>query len=146
MLAIADQPILIVLDGEPKGKGRPRFSRKMGIAFTPADTRKYEAALRYAGQEAMIGRLPFLCPLEVEIEAWMPIPASWAKWKQEEARKGNLLAVGKPDCDNLIKTIDALNGVVWKDDSQIFTVSVTKLYSDKPSLKINVTPRKQAER
>ena len=28
--------------GEPKGKGRPRFSRKTGTAITPRDTVNYE--------------------------------------------------------------------------------------------------------
>ena len=28
--------------GEPKGKGRPRFSRKTGTAITPKDTVNYE--------------------------------------------------------------------------------------------------------
>ncbi len=33
----------------------------------------------------------------------------------------------KPDIDNLIKSFkDALNGVVWKDDSQVWMGSYTK--------------------
>jgi Holliday junction resolvase RusA-like endonuclease len=146
MLASLDQPVHVKLDGEPKGKGRPRFSRKMGVAFTPADTRKYEAALRYAAQEAMAGRDPILSPCRVTITAKMPIPTSWPKWRQEAARNGKLLCVGKPDVDNLMKVLDALNGVVFKDDSQIFSASVVKDYSDKPSLWIFVEPMRQAER
>lgn len=37
----------------------------------------------------------------------------------------------RPDLDNLIKFVcDALNGVYFKDDSQIFNLSAKKLYTD----------------
>lgn len=38
--------------------------------------------------------------------------------------------VKKPDCDNLAKAVlDALNGVCWKDDSQIVDLRVVKRYT-----------------
>ena len=36
----------------------------------------------------------------------------------------------KPDCDNLAKAVlDALNGVLWQDDSQVVELSVSKWYA-----------------
>ena len=52
------EPVFIRLSGEPKGKGRPRFVKQSGRAFTPSATRSYEAALRFAAQEAMARRIP----------------------------------------------------------------------------------------
>lgn len=128
----------ITLDGQPKGKGRPRFSRASGRAFTPAATRSYEAALRYAAQEEQGEAPPLTGPLRVEIEARMPVPASWPKKRRDDALSNRSAPVGKPDIDNLMKTIDALNGVVWVDDAQVASATVFKVFSDKPSLQIRV--------
>jgi Holliday junction resolvase RusA-like endonuclease len=41
--------------------------------------------------------------------------------------------VKKPDVDNLIKFIaDSLNGVFWRDDSLIYSVSAEKVYGEQP--------------
>lgn len=37
--------------GEPKGKGRPRFSRKTGTAITPKDTVNYETLVKSLEQK-----------------------------------------------------------------------------------------------
>lgn len=131
-------PIVITLAGEPRGKGRPRFVRSTGHAFTPAATRSYEAALRYAAQEAMGERSPLAGALGVLIEARMPIPASWSKKKRQAAIDGDLRPTTKPDIDNLMKCMDALNEVVFADDKQIVFGSVAKFYSDKPALVITI--------
>jgi Holliday junction resolvase RusA-like endonuclease len=133
-------PILIRLAGEPKGKGRPRFVKQTGRAFTPAATRSYEAALRFAAQEAMAGRAPLEGALRVEIRAGFPIPASWSKYKRESAALGTIRPTVKPDADNLAKMLDALNEVVWRDDKQAVSVLIEKRYSVTPDLTISVGP------
>lgn len=130
--------IVIRLDGEPKGKGRPRFSRKNGVAFTPTPTRNYEAALRMAAQVAMVGKVPLAGPLRIQISANFSIPQSWSKKKQAAALMGEIRPTGKPDFDNLAKTADALNKIVWNDDAQVVDASITKHYTDKPHLSILV--------
>ena len=41
----------------------------------------------------------------------------------------------KPDIDNCIKVIlDSLNGIAYKDDSQVVSLKIEKYYADKPSL------------
>lgn len=37
-----------IVEGEPQGKARPRFSRKTGTIYTPAKTAKYEKQIRKA--------------------------------------------------------------------------------------------------
>lgn len=52
--------------------------------------------------------------------------------------------ITRPDVDNYIKPIlDALNGVLYIDDGQVYKVSATKKYTtDKPYLTIKVKYRK----
>jgi Holliday junction resolvase RusA-like endonuclease len=46
----------------------------------------------------------------------------------------------KPDIDNLAKAVmDALNGIVWKDDSQICELSAVKIYDVTPGIQLEVT-------
>jgi Holliday junction resolvase RusA-like endonuclease len=130
--------VVIELAGEPKGKGRPRFSRKGGFAYTPQPTRNYEAALRYAGQIKMADAAPIEGALKVEVLAAFPVPQSWSKIKQARAYAGTLRPTGRPDLDNVLKMLDGLNGVVWRDDAQIVDARIVKRYSDRPRLRIEV--------
>jgi Holliday junction resolvase RusA-like endonuclease len=129
--------IRIELVGEPRGKGRPRFTRA-GMAYTPAKTRSYEAALQLAAQDAMAGRPPLEGPLTLIVEAHMPIPASWSGKQQKLAAAGQRRPTGRPDFDNLLKPLDALNKVVWSDDAQVVDVRCVKLYSERPRLIVTV--------
>ena len=133
-------PIRIELAGIPRGKGRPRFSRKNGVAFTDPKTRSYESALRYAAQEAMAGQPLLEGPLSLHLDAYLPIPRSWSKRKKLQASMGLIRPTTKPDVDNLLKSVDALNAVVWHDDAQVVAVSMLKLYSERPRLTIRVAP------
>jgi Holliday junction resolvase RusA-like endonuclease len=134
------QPITITLSGAPVGKGRPRFVRKTGHAFTPASTRRYEDVLRYAAQVEMNGRAPIEGPVRVEVTALFPIPASWSKKKRSAAEAGFVYATVKPDSDNLLKVLDSLNEVVWRDDKQITDARIVKGYSTAPRYVVTVTP------
>ena len=43
----------------------------------------------------------------------------------------------KPDLDNIAKAIlDSLNGIAYKDDSQIVSLLISKKYSDRPRVEI----------
>jgi Holliday junction resolvase RusA-like endonuclease len=129
--------IKIVLNGAPKGKGRPRFAGKGRPPVTPAATRRYESHLKAMARMEMGGRPPFEGPIELTVNAYMPIPASWPKYKKERARGENPWHISKPDMDNIKKMTDALNDVVWKDDSQVCRDGGSiKVYSDNPRLEL----------
>ena len=133
--------IRIVVDGAPVGKGRPRFVRMGSFtrAFTPSKTANYEAVLSAAGAEAMAGRPPLEGPLLVRLTAFMPIAPSWTRKKTAAALEGSERP-GKPDLDNILKTLDALNNIVWRDDAQIAEARLSKLYDTDPRLEIEVEP------
>lgn len=128
----------IVLMGSPRGKGRPRFSRVSGRAYTDGKTASYEAALKYAGGEAMRGRPLLEGPLEIQITAYKEIAASWPKKKKQAAENDVIRPTSKPDGDNLAKMVDGLNMVVWADDSQITDWTIRKRYSTQPRLEIKI--------
>ena len=124
--------------GAPRGKGRPRFLRKSGFAYTPEQTRTYENLIRAAAQDAMNGAAPLDCAVVLRMHATMPVPTSWSKKKQAAALAGTIRPVTKPDADNLLKLTDSLNEVVFKDDRQIVEAQITKTYGERPSLRIEI--------
>lgn len=125
--------------GVPKGKGRPRFSRKSGVPYTPAKTRSYEADLCKTARKVMGKRALLQGPLHVRCLAAFPIMPSWTKRKKEAARIGDELPTKKPDADNILKMLDALNGVVWNDDCQIVKAEIEKYYAEQPLFRIEVS-------
>ena len=71
------------------------------------------------------GFRPLETPIELVLAFRMPMPASWSKRRRSEM--DGQPHTQKPDIDNLAKAImDALNGVAWVDDGQVFTVGSIK--------------------
>lgn len=130
----------IYLAGEPVGKGRPRFVKATGRAFTPEKTVRFEDRLSMAAQIAMDGRPLLEGPLEIHMIVRMTIPTSRPKQWQIAAANGLIRPVKKPDWDNFGKALDALNLVVWADDAQIVEGRVSKFYHAIPSCTIRVWP------
>ena len=133
--------IEIVLPGLPRGKARPRFTvrGKHAVAYTDKQTESFEGALRMAGNLAMAGRAPLEGALSLSMTAVFPVPASWSKKKRADALANEIRPIGKPDCDNILKTIDALNGIVWRDDSQVVKAGISKVYGVSPEIAITVS-------
>ena len=137
------RPLTIVVDGVPVAKGRPRFSTVNGFVrpYTPAKTKNYENWVRMCGVQAMsmAGRSTTDEPLDLTLVAHVPIPSSWSKKRQRMAALGEIHATKRPDLDNFLKAVkDALNGIVWRDDSQIVNLTARKLYGETPKLVITV--------
>lgn len=122
------QLVRIVVPGRLGGKGRPRFAVRGGYAraYTPEKTRNQEAMLRTLAAQAMGAQSLLEGPLSVHIEIVQQPPQSWSKKKQASAK----WISGKPDADNVIKIIgDSLNGIVWRDDSQIAKLQFVRHYA-----------------
>ena len=128
--------IRFVYKGKPIGKERPRTINRNGKvwSYTPKKTMEYESQIRNSFLEsADFFGAPFYTKeyegkITVYINAYFKIPESYS-----DSRK--FLLNGKPypkkpDCDNLIKAIlDSLNGVAYKDDSQVYDVHIKKIYN-----------------
>ena len=114
--------------GEPRGKGRPRFSRQSGRAYTPRETEVYENLVGLTFRQAYPDQKPVVGNLELWINAYYGIPQSWSM-KKQKASVGKYCRK-KPDGDNIIKAIcDGLNGVAYLDDTQIVEIHIVRCYS-----------------
>lgn len=78
---------------------------------------------------------PMLGPLKLSIFISRHHPKSWTR-AQRMAR----WVMGKPDADNQLKLIaDALNEVVYRDDSQIAWLEVRRVYRPELAEHVEVT-------
>ena len=120
--------------GQPIAKQRPRVTRS-GIAYTPSKTVNYEAVVRLTYQSLYPQQKPILGLIEANITAVFPVPKSYSKKKTEELLRGHNNYDKKPDCDNLAKIIlDSLNGIAYKDDSQVTALHIYKEYGTQPKV------------
>lgn len=145
MTVHADQSagVAFFVPGPPRGKGRPRAAKrgKHITLYTPKETVAYESTVALAAQQAMAGQPLLAGPVEVTMRIVLPIAASWSKRKQAQALDGTVLPIGKPDSDNVIKAVfDAINGVVWNDDTQVVDMHVRKRYGAMPGVQTIITP------
>lgn len=98
--------VAFTVDGDPVPKGRARVAR--GRAYTPARTVHAENVVAWQARTALGPRQPSRELLSVRIVFHV----------------GNRR---RRDLDNLAKTVlDALNGIVWVDDSQIAVLDLRR--------------------
>lgn len=124
-----------VIPGEAKGKARPKSTVVNGHArvYTPGKQIEYEnwVRLNFLEDNPEFASRPLFAedkPLNVVIRIYRQMPKSFSKKKRQEMCLRPCLT--KPDVDNVAKSIcDALNGIAYHDDSQIYTLTVSKEWS-----------------
>ncbi len=119
------------VEGTPVGKGRPKFARRGNFvtAYTPTKTRAYEDLIRDAAKQAMGTSDPLETPVAAYIYITVPIPQSYSKKRFKDCLEGIERPCKKPDCDNVMKAfLDAMNEIVYNDDSQVVSLHGTKVY------------------
>lgn len=124
----------------PVAQGRPRISRIGGgvRAIDPPKSREYKASIGLIAALYCKEKLPDV-PLDIVLNFVLPIPKSWSKKKQQEATEGKIVPTSRPDLDNYVKAmLDALNDVVWEDDSAIVGITARKTYGEKPMVQLAV--------
>ena len=132
-----------VILGEPVGKGRPRFSRKTGHAYTPSRTRSWEAdaaAAMHQQAGAEWERPPKGTPMRLRVHAYFRRPDRLVcnhkrpHTHPDDCPRGAqtvaLPHVTTPDADNLAKAVcDVLEKAsLIHNDSAFCSVSVDKSY------------------
>lgn len=125
--------------GEPKGQPRPRaFARKMGSIHVArfydsdvADTWKSAVQIALLEMATQTRWELTLGPVSVSLTFAMPRPKSHSGAKGLKA-SAPVQHIGKPDVDNLAKLIlDQItrSGCVWRDDSQVVSLTVHKFWA-----------------
>ena len=125
--------------GQPKGQPRPRaFARKMGnvhvARFYDSDVAdEWKSAVQIVVRDAAtVHKWPLtLGPVSISMCFSLPRPKSHtgAKGLKPSAPVHHS---GKPDADNLAKLVmDQItkSGKIWRDDSQVVTLIVHKLWA-----------------
>jgi Holliday junction resolvase RusA-like endonuclease len=131
--------LVFEVPGEPRGKGRPRFS-KQGHTYTDSETRAYEnKIIAYYRKTLGAFRWPDSAFIRIKVTAHYPIPKSATKAAVAGMQAGRILPSRKPDIDNVLKVVlDALNGIAYKDDSRVVCVEAEKVYSMTPKIVIEM--------
>lgn len=137
----------IIVDGEPVGKGRPKFARQGNYVktYTPEKTADYENLIRTVyrltakNKQYQTVYFPAGTPVSIHIRAYYGIPKNTSKTKSEEMLSGRIIPLKKPDLDNVCKIVcDALNGIAYADDKQIAELSCCKFYSRNPRIEVTI--------
>jgi Holliday junction resolvase RusA-like endonuclease len=118
----------------PVAQSRPRFkivSKGLQLKGLVYDTKQCKAFKELIAWKAKMEALksgitkPVNSPVSLTVKFYMGI-----------AKKG--YHVSRPDLDNLIKAVkDALTGVIWQDDRQVFKIHAEKTYGP-PSISIKI--------
>lgn len=129
------------VEGDPKGKGRPRFTRagKFTRVYTDKQTLDYESLIKSFAMEAMGSTDPLETAVSVFLYVRLAVPQSYSKKRTEACLSGLEKPCKKPDIDNIAKTyLDAMNGVIFKDDTQVIDLHVKKVYSSMAGVNVMV--------
>lgn len=101
--------VVLEIPGKPVSKERPRFNTKTGRAYTPGKTKDAEEVVRWHAK---------LAGLKVDRHSLFSVDFVFFCEGQR-----------KRDNDNMQKLVqDALNKIVWWDDSQVRRSSVDVIY------------------
>jgi len=122
---------------KPVPKARPRVGR-WGV-YTPKRTVDAEMELVWCVKQKWPKIPPISGAVELEVIFFTKRPQTGQNKAQDNNTK-------RPDLDNLIKLVcDALNGLVWIDDSQIWRCVSEKKYGDINQIYLKIIWEKQAE-
>jgi Holliday junction resolvase RusA-like endonuclease len=106
--------------------------------YDPKASKDWKADVRKQGEQyAHLPpvKVPFTdIALKMELIFYMPRPKSLPKKVKHHMKK--------PDCDNLAKAVkDGLEGVFYKNDSQICDLRIKKVYCEEhPGVRVKIEP------
>lgn len=135
--------IAFVVPGEPKGKARARTVRNQNtgrvVTYTPEETVIYENWIRTCYMQAQGGLYNNGEALGIEVHAYFAPPKSASKKQKELMLSGTVRPLKKPDGDNILKVVcDALNGLAYRDDTQLADKHICKKYAEEARLEIRI--------
>jgi len=126
----------VAIDIKAIPQDRPRACHRNGITWAyktkrNKDFEKYIADRVMAAMDSQGVSLIVDTPVYLSVEVKKSIPKSWTKEKAKKALNGDILPTSKPDSSNYYKLIeDALNGILYADDSQIVEQQSSKSYHE----------------
>lgn len=140
----ATRTVRLIVMGKPVAQGRPRFAKRGNFvtAYDPKKSKDYKALIQRELQPLLwnpSGFQPFTKACSLTLYVYREIPKSFSKKKRAAAEYGDIRPTTKPDTDNYVKgVLDALNFLIFKDDSQVVDVVAQKFYSVHPRIEVVV--------
>ena len=123
---------IFILFGKPIPKKRPRFTKRGNFVQTYNCQKKEEDNFR-RHLKCQFKTKPLSCPLIIDFEFVFDRPKShYGTGRNSKTLKATSpdFHVVKPDKDNLEKfALDCMEGVVFNNDSQVFSGTTTKRYA-----------------
>ena len=111
------------------GRGFPHYG-KLTKVYTNKQTFDSKSAIGISASQAMGSSKPLETPLAVFLYIRLPVPKSYSKKRTEACLSGFEHPTKKPDIDNVAKAfLDAMNGIIYKDDTQVIQLHVNKVYA-----------------
>lgn len=108
------------IPGDPVPQGRPRACLIGGrvVMYDPKTSKDWKKIVSQVA--SLYCKKPFSGALSLELTFWLR--------KAKSCKEAD--PIKRPDVDNLGKAVmDACNGILYKDDSQIISLSVYKRYA-----------------
>lgn len=130
--------ILAFIPGDPTPQGRPRFVRRGRFvgAVDPERSRNWKKHARNCIRDTMAanGSTALQGPLHLSVLFAFACPASHCPKPTKRNPSPEPLPrrwrASRPDLDNLVKAVmDAANGLVFDDDSQVVTIEARKVWA-----------------
>lgn len=134
---ISPQVFQIDIQGKPKPLQRPRFSKsghiwdcqkKDKLLLSEAISNVLRAMeSKYIKNNDILDSF-FNNPVDMIITFFFEMPQSWSESKKR--KRENTAHIQKPDLSNLVKFYeDSMNGIMFKDDSQVYNTVSSKRWS-----------------
>ncbi len=137
------ESIIFTVPGKPQGKARARtgYNPKVGrvTSHTPGNTILYENYIKTCYMQTTDHMFCNGEPLYVCITACFEPVKNTSKKQRERMLNGEIFPTKKPDIDNIVKAVlDALNGLAYKDDTQVVQVTANKVYGERAHVGVSI--------
>lgn len=140
--------------GKPAGSGSKTAYRtpKGKMIVTPASKyqKPWQEAVKWSFLQSEYAKMiPLTEPLAVDITFILPRSKSHFGTGKNAGKlkiSAPMYPATRPDIEKLARsTNDALTGLVWKDDSQIVSLILQKIYGDRSGARIEIRKREAGE-
>ena len=126
---------IYVIPGNPVSLKRPRFSPQTNRMY---NSQRNHMLVTSIGLQSQHNNDPlFEGPLHMDVIFFMPIPSKTTKKSLDSLILKH--DPTRPDLDNLIKMVaDIGNGILYKDDALIASISAKKVYDINPRTEFSI--------